>query len=298
MKKVKEKSRNTRLFNIVAISVICLQLVLVFLPCVWGIAQTFKSRANWITDKIGLPDNPTLKSYDLFFRYFYVDIVKNGVPKKVYFEGTIINTLLYAGGTSFFGFVVQYVTAYLLFRYRHFKSSPVFYAIIVIAINLPLAGGVAASLKLYHSLGFYDNMIAMWVLNAHPLNFYFLVLYAAFYAVPNDLYEAAEVDGASRVMIMVRIALPLVKGVVLLFFLNTFIAAWNDYQTCLMYMPSYPTVGYALYKFNLLSSPPEAAHSTVKLTGALMCAIPVIILFAIFGNKMMQGVSVAGGIKG
>ena len=298
MKKIKEKSKNTKLFNVVAIVVICLQLFLVFAPCFWGIVQTFKSRANWITDKIGFPDSPTLKSYDLFFRYFYVDVVKNGVPKKVYFEGTIVNTLLYSGGTSFFGFVVSYVTAYLLFRYRHFKSSPVFYSMIVIALNLPLAGGVASSLKLYHSLGFYDNMIAMWILNAHPLSFYFLVFYASLYVVPNDLYEAAEVDGASRVMIMCRIALPLVKGVVLLYFLNAFITAWNDYQTCLMFMPSYPTVGYALYKFNLLSSPPEAAHSTVKLTGALMCALPVIVLFAIFGNAIMKGVSVAGGIKG
>ena len=231
MKKIKEKSKNSVLFNVIAIAFIVIQILVVYLPCIWGIMQTFKSRANWILDKIGFPTDPTLTAYDLFFRYFYVDVVKSGVPMKVYFEGTVINTLLYAGGTSFVGFVCQYITAYVLYRYRHFKSSPIFYATIVIAINLPLAGGVASSLKLYHSLGFYDNMIAMWILNAHPLNFYFLVLYSALYIVPNDLYEAAEVDGASRFMIMCRIALPLVKAVVFLYFLNTFIAAWNDYQT-------------------------------------------------------------------
>ena len=296
MKKIREKSKNTKLFNIIAVCVICLQLILVFLPCIWGIAQTFKSRAEWIVNKIGFPSDPTLTNYDIFFREFYYKVVST--DKKVYFEMAILNTLLYAGGTSICGFIVQYVTSYALFRFKHFKSSPIFYAIIVIAINLPLAGGVAASLKLYHSLGFYDNMIAMWILNAHPLDFYFLVLYASFFVVPNDLYEAAEVDGAGRVKIMLQIALPLVKGVVFLFFLNAFIAAWNDYQTCLMYMPSYPTIGYVLFNFNQKSSPPEVAHSTVKLTAAFLCALPVIILFSIFGNTMMKGVSVAGGIKG
>ena len=298
MKKIKEKSKNSVLFNVIAISLIVLQIVLVYVPCLWGIAQTFKSRTNWILDKIGFPTDPTFTAYELFFRYFYVDVVRNGIPEKVYFEGTVLNTLLYAGGSSFLGFICQYITAYVLFRYKHFRSSPIFYSIIVIAINLPLAGGVAASLKLYHALGFYDNMVAMWILNAHPHNFYFLVLYSSLYIVPNDLYEAAEVDGAGRFMIMFRIALPLVKAVVFLYFLNTFIAEWNNYQTCLMYMPSYPTVGYGLYKFKFLSSPPEASHSTVKLASAFMCALPVVVLFVIFGNKMMKGVSVSGGIKG
>ena len=298
MKKIKEKNKNSVFFNVLAVSFIVLQILVVYLPCIWGVMQTFKSRTNWILDKIGMPTDPTLNAYDLFFRYFYVNVVRNGKPVKVYFEGAVLNTLLYAGGSSFFGFFVQYITAYVLFRFKHYKSSPIFYAIIVIAINLPLAGGVAASLKLYRAIGFYDNMVGMWILNAHPLNFYFLVLYSSFYVVPNDLYEAAEVDGAGRFHIMFKIALPIVMPVVFLYFLTTFIAEWNNYQTCLMFMPSYPTVGYALYKFKFLSSPPEVNHTTVKLAAAYMCALPVIILFIIFGNKMMKGVSVSGGIKG
>jgi len=292
------KNSNSKLFNILAICVLLFQVIVVYVPCLWGIAQTFKTRENWMTDKLGVPTEPTFRAYTMFFRYFYVDVIRDGIPKMIFFEESVLYTVMFAGGTSFFQFIVQFSTAYVVYKYAHFKSSKVIFAIIVIAINLPLPGGEIASLKLYHSLGFYDNMFAMWLLAAHPLSFQFLLFHAAFSSIPNDLFDAAEVDGASRFTMMVKIAMPLVYGMVLLHFMGSFIAAWNNYQTCLMFMPSYPTVGYSLYKFNLASNPPEIAHATVKLTGAFICALPMIIVFCFLGNKMMEGVSVAGGVKG
>ena len=298
MKKVKEKSRNSKLLNGIGITVIILQLLLIFLPFAWGVAQTFKSRGNWIVDKLGLPDQPTFRAYELFFKHFFIDVDRGTTPVRVYFEDALLNTFLYSAGSVFAAFVSCFVTAYVLYKFRRFKSSGVFYAIIVIAINLPLAGGTASGLKLYHQLGVYDNMLALCILNAHPLQFFFLIFYSSFFSIPTDFFEAAEVDGAGRFRIMLQIALPLVKGVVLLFFLQSFVAAWNNYMTCLMYMPSYPTIGYLLYKFKFKSSPVEVNHATVKLAACFMCALPIIVLFIFFGKKMMQGVSIAGGVKG
>lgn len=298
MKKVKEKSKNGKMLNAIGITVVILQLLLIFIPCAWGIMQTFKSRANWIVDKLGFPEDPTFKSYELFFRYFYLDVDRGTRPIRVYFEDALLNTFLYSAGNSLAAFISCFTTAYILYKFRRFKSSGVFYAIIVIAINLPLAGGTASGLKLYHQLGVYDNMLALCILNAHPLQFFFLIFYSSFFSIPTDFFEAAEVDGAGRFRIMVQIALPLVKGIVLLFFLQTFVAAWNNYMTCLMYMPSYPTIGYLLYKFKFKSSPVEINHATVKLASCFMCALPIIVLFIFFGKKMMQGVSIAGGVKG
>lgn len=298
MKKIKEKSKNTKFFNILGFSILLLQFLLVYIPCLWGIMQTFKTNEQWMTDKLGFPTDATLDAYSLFFKYFYVDVIKNGIPRKVYFEETVLNTVLYAGGTSFLQFIVQFSTAYVVYKYANFKASKIVFFTIIVALNLPLQGSVAAQLKLYHIIGLYDNMVGMWILAAHPLSFQFLLFHAAFSSVPKDLFEAAEIDGAGRVKIMVKIAMPLVMGMVILHFVGSFISAWNNYATCLMFMPSYPTVGYALYKFNLATTPPQVAHSTVKLAAAVICALPMIGLFAIFGNKMMNGVSMAGGIKG
>lgn len=293
-----KNKKNSKIFITIALIILVFHFIIVYLPCLWGIIQTFKTREDWITDKIGFPSKITFDAYERFFKYFFVDVIKNGAPKKVYFEEAVLNTFLYAGGTSLMQFIVQFIFSYAIFKYSHFKSSGIFYAIIIIALNLPLQGGEAASLKLYHTLGLYDSMIGMWLLAANVLNFQVLLYYAAFSTVPKDLFDAAEVDGASRFTIMIKIALPLIKAMVILHFMSSIITAWNTYYTCLMYMPSYPTVGYALYRFNLASSPPEIAHSTVKLTGAFLCALPVIVIFCFLGNKMMNGVSVAGGVKG
>ena len=304
MKKVKERSRNSKIFNIIAIGVIILQLLLIFLPFIWGVAQSFKPWSEWIVDKLGFPEKPTTKMYGLFFQEFFEDVDRpnmfTGVVEatRVYFEDALLITFLYAAGNSLAAFIACFITAYILYKFRRFKSSGVFYAIIVIAINLPLAGGTASGLKLYHQLGVYDNILALCILNAHPLQFFFLIFYSSFFAIPNDFFEAAEVDGAGRFRIMVQIALPLVKGVVLLFFLQAFVAAWNNYMTCLMYMPSYPTIGYLLYKYKFKSKPIELNQGAAKLAACFMCALPIIIIFIFFGKKMMQGVSIAGGVKG
>lgn len=298
MRKIKEKNKNSKIFNILGFAIIVFHLLLIFLPCLWGIAQTFKTRINWMEDRVGFPTEMGFHNYELFFEYFYVDIIRDGIPDKVFFEKAVLYTVLYAGGVAVTSFVVQFITAYSLYKHRHFKASKFIYAMLIIMMNLPLAGSGASELALYHQLGLYDNLYAMWFLKAHPLGFFLLVFYATFSSIPNATYEAAEIDGASRLQIMIKIALPLIKGTVLLFLLTSFIGSWNNYVDVLYVMPNYPTVGYALYKFNLTNNPPEIAHPTVKLTGAFICAVPMILILIFFGDKLMQNVSISGGVKG
>ena len=209
----------------------------------------------------------------------------------------VLNTILFAGGVSVASFIVKFTVAYGLYKYSHFKASGIIFSVILIFMNISLQGSLASALKLYHQLGLYDNMVGFWFLQAHPLGFFFLVLHSSFYAIPKATFEAAEIDGANRWQLMFKIGLPLIKGTVVLFFLTEFINAWNNYMDVLLYLPSYPTVGYGLYMFNLASNPPEISHSTVKLMGALICALPMLIVLIVFGNKLMQNVSISEGVK-
>ena len=297
MKKNK-MSQNGKIFNIITVSLLVFILALFYVPCLWAIAQTFKTRGGWMEDIVGFPKSPSFDNYNIFFSYFYVNIVKNGVPKLVYFEETVLNTVLYAGGCSITSFIVKFIMAYALYKHKHFKASTVIYTMIILIMNIPLAGGSAASLKLYHQLGLYDNLFAMWFLKGTPVGFFVLVFYATLGSIPYDTYEAAEIDGANRLQLMVHIAMPLMKSIITLFFLLEFISHWNSYMDVLLLLPSMPTVGYALFRFNLMTNPPEVAHSTVKLTGAFICALPIIIVLIFFGDKLMQNVSITEGVKG
>ena len=85
----------------------------------------------------------------------------------------------------------------------------------------------------------------------------------------------------------------MVTGVFTTVLLLTFITYWNDYQTPLIYIPSYPTLAYGLwYYINVIST----GSVPMKLSGCMVMAVPLFVLFIVFQNKLMGNVSV-GGLK-
>ena len=126
---------------------------------------------------------------------------------------------------------------------------------------------------------------------------YMMIIYiAGLQAVPEDMLEAAKIDGASNMHILLAIVLPLVKNIFFTVMLVNFIGFWNDYQVPLLYMPSYPTVAYGMYNMantreNNLSSVP------MRMTGAMLMFIPIFTLFLIFQKRLLGNLTV-GGIKG
>ena len=104
------------------------------------------------------------------------------------------------------------------------------------------------------------------------------------------------IDGASNWKIMTSITLPLVRNTFFTVMLITFISFWNDYQTPLIYLPSYPTVALGMYH---MGSTTENGLSTVpmRMTGAMLMLVPILILFSLLHKKLMGNLTM-GGIKG
>jgi multiple sugar transport system permease protein len=78
-------------------------------------------------------------------------------------------------------------------------------------------------------------------------------------------------------------------------FILYFIQFWNDYQLPMIFLPLKPTVSYGLYKFQ--NNVNTTMSTPIKLCAAFVSAVPVIILFIAFRNKIMGNVAM-GGIKG
>ena len=74
-----------------------------------------------------------------------------------------------------------------------------------------------------------------------------------------------------------------------------FIGGWNDYMTTIMYMEKFPTLAAGLYFYQRELE--YASNEPLYFAGALMCAVPVLTIFAVFQNKFMENITV-GGLKG
>ena len=135
-------------------------------------------------------------------------------------------------------------------------------------------------------------------MKSYFLGMYFLIFFETLKAFPKDYTEAAEIDGAGNFSIMFRIMFPLCINTFFTISLLLFIQFWNDYTTPMLFMPNVPTLSYGLWSFVSGGEGvvDEIANEPMRLAACLMLLAPILLLFAIFHNKLLANVSV-GGIK-
>ena len=96
--------------------------------------------------------------------------------------------------------------------------------------------------------------------------------------LPKGVFEAAKIDGAGNLTIMLRIIIPLVRNMILTIFLLQFITFWNDYQTALVFIPAFPTISLGLYYMSI-SSDDRLSQVPLRLSCCILVMLPILALF-------------------
>ena len=295
MVSIKKKSKfDIRLTPVTGIllAFLIIYVVLLVAPLVWAFITSFKAQSDYRLNVLGLPEK-------WVWNYSYV--IKNGVilvgttGKYASVPQMFGYTFLYALGCAFTNTLVPCITAYLCARF-HYKFSKVVYNVVVVVMILPIVGSLPAEVQMARTLGFYDHIWGLWLMKANFLGMYFLVFHGIFRTLPMAYTEAAKIDGAGNLSILVKIILPLVRNTFFTVMLINFIGFWNDYQTPLIYMPSYPTIALGMF---YMASTTENGLSTVpmRMTGAMLMLIPILVLFLCFHKRLLGNLTV-GGLKG
>ena len=291
------KKRSFSSFYFILFLVLSIYVVaLLFLFC-WGFMNSFKGQYDegfgYYFDKISFPKVWHVSNYaDVITK---LEVTVQG--EKFNLLQMLVNTLLYTVGTAFVSTLVPCIVAYLIAIYDKFAFSKIVYGFVIVTMILPIIGATPSTIEVLRFLNYYDSIVGMWLMNFNFLvGVHFLVFYDAFRGLSKTYKEAAEIDGASQFKIMSSVMVPLVKTVFVTVFILRFIVYWNDYQTPMLYMPHKPTIAYGIFVFFFQS---DNVYSTVpmKLVGAFIVAIPIIILFILCQKRIMQNITV-GGIKG
>lgn len=214
-------------------------------------------------------------------------------------QGDIISctiyTLLYAGGCAFFATFMPMFMGYLCAMYKN-KASALIYTLVLFVIGMPIVGAMPSTINLMRSIRLYDTFIGEWIRKASFANMYFLIFYAFFKGLSPDFSEAAEIDGASQLSTMFRIYVPLATGVFFTVYIILFVNFWNDFTTPMMFLPSRPTLAYAIYYTTTLDSGSSFNHATRRMAALMIFAIPVIVMFSLFNKQLMTNLTM-GGVK-
>ncbi len=212
-----------------------------------------------------------------------------------YFPDMLINTLVYVFGCALVSSFIPALTAYLTAKYNY-KVSGVIFVAYTLMMCMPVVGDQPTRLAFFKALGIYDTMGGVILQWASGAGLYFFVFHAYFKGVPETYREAASIDGAGDTTVMFRIYFPLAIKMIMTVFLLQFVTLWNDYQTPLLLLPTKPTLAYGVYFFSSLSLDHASYNEPLRIAASMMLALPILIIFIVFKNKLMGDISL-GGIK-
>ena len=250
---------------------------------------------GFIQDAVGLPEQWFfLKNYETIILKLKMQA---NVKAPIYyiedmFLGSLGYAMLSAGGIV----IATTMVAYACVQFPNFKMSSVMYFLAMFVITVPIVGSLPSEMQVIRGLGFYNQLWSAFILKFTFGNIYFLLLYEAIKGIPKDYKEAAQVDGASQLRVMLQIMLPMIKNIIGSIFLIQFIAFWNDYSTPLIYMPSVPNISVGVMSF-AFSTKGEIAYEPYKLAACLVVMLPILAVFIVFQKTLLGSIS-EGGIKG
>lgn len=292
--KVKQLKDKMTVSSWILFALLVLYTVSIIIPFIWGLNTSLKSNADFRTNVLGFPKVFKWDTYAKVYNEFFVPIANAYERRNVYMPEMILNTVLYAVGYSFAGTFVACLTSYLITKFRY-RLGKIIYAIIVVVMIIPIVGSQPSSLQLVKTLGMYDHIWGLWIMGANFTSIHVLIFCGTMATIPNEMIEAAKIDGAQQTSIFFRIIFPLSKTTFMTIMLLLFIAVWNDYQTPLLYIPSKPTLSLGMYTLfqsteSVLSWPPA------KIAGCYILFVPILILFVIFHKRLMGNLTM-GGVK-
>ena len=250
----------------------------------WAVTASLNEHTALILNGLALPQ---VWHFDNYLKAF--EALKTSSAS---FITMLWNSVWFVVINSLISMICMTMVGYVLGRYD-FVGKKTIKAIMMIALLTPVYGNGSAMLRMYIRLGMYDSPLFV-LKSASALGMMTFIISTFFQNIPLAYEESAKLDGASRWLIFSKIHIPMVKPSLLSIFILSFIGGWNDYATPIYYMPSYPTISSGLYVYETMSK--FAMNKPLYFAGVVMCAIPPMVLFTIFSDKLVTNVSV-GGLK-
>ena len=265
------------LLYIVLIAVALFTLI----PFVWMISSSLKlDREVFAYPMKWIPETFHWENYVLIWQK---------VPMLTYFKNTafiaIVVTCLQTLTSSFAAYA---------FAKLNFKGRDTLFLCYIATIAVPWQAYMLPQFIMMRSMGLYDTLWAMVVLQAFSAFGVFLM--RQFYqGVPTELCEAARIDGLSESGIWARIMLPLSKAAIATLVIFTFVGTWNDYMGPMIYLTRdvNKTIQVGLRRFIQENS----SDYHLIMAASLVSLLPVSIVFLCLQKYFIEGIATSG-LKG
>jgi ABC-type glycerol-3-phosphate transport system permease component len=277
-------SRRTLLTPQSALSYLMLILgaISFLIPLAWMITTSLKTPAQTLEFPIRwLPDPLAPQNYLLLF----VE-----APFAQYLWNTVVLTVIGVFGNLLGSSIAAYAFARLRFRGRN-----AMFVTMLATMMIPGWTTIIPSYIMFSYLDWLDTYLPLLVPAFFAGPFSTFLLRQFFLTIPNELEDAAKIDGASHVRIFLTIVLPLAKPALIMVGLFSFLTHWNDFFGPLIYLTSQEKFPLSLGIMNFAGE--HQANYALMMAGACVAMLPCVILFFAAQRWFIQGIVVSG-VKG
>lgn len=246
-------------------------------PLLFMFLNSFRARADYLKNPFAMPDLNKLAWNN------YVTMVSQFKILNL-FKNTLIISVLTLIFLLAFGIVASYAFAKL-----KFKGKDILYLLIISSMFVPVQVTIIPIYLMYskvHLVNTYWAVILTYL--GMFLSETILLLTAAFRGVPDEIIEAAELDGAGYFDILRHVIVPMGRPAIILCIIYYFIVTWNDLFTPMILLTDMDSRTVMVALASLISR--YSGDPTLQFAGLFLAAIPAILVYAIFQRYIIKGI--------
>lgn len=257
--------------------------ILFIVPLVWMVLSSLKTTPEVFSHPYKwLPNTWQWKNY-----------VNVWVNKEMPMTTAFLNTFYIVVFTTVGELIISSFAAYAFARIN-FKGKGFIFMLFLSSMMIPGQVTIIPRYMLFKSIGLYNSLWAV-ILPAWFGATAIFLLRQFYIGLPDDLMEAARIDGAGHLRIFLQIMMPLTKAALVSLFVLSFIGSWNEYLSPLIFLtkPEKYTVSQAIRWYML----DEYKQHNLTMAAATSAIVPIIIIFIFCQRYFVEGIATSG-VKG
>lgn len=255
------------------------------LPLVYLVSTAFKPVDElFVFPPVFITKRPTLAN----FNELLLAMNSSDVPFTRYLFNSIVVTVLTVGGAV----VVCSMAAFSLTKLK-LPFAKLIFNIIVASLMIAPPAAAIINYIIINKLGWINTYWAI-IIPKMAGSYYFFLLKQNFQELPNELIEAAKIDGCVHWKIYTKIVIPLSKPALATIIVFSFVASWNDYYSALIYINDQALKTLPLALQMLQGGAGQVARAGAFGAAALLTTAPTIIIFLILQSKVVKTMAHSG----
>lgn len=275
------KSSRVSASDLLIYAVLVLAGLAFVIPFYWMIVSSFRPTAQFYQLPIPLvPNPPSLENFETLFAR---SMFGRGLLNSAFLA--VVSVILQVWFCALAGYT---------FAKLRFRGRDALFVGILVTMMIPLGVGLIPNFIIMARIGWVDTYRALIVPGiANAFGIFWMRQYCL--SLPDELLDAARVDGAGEFGIFSRIVLPLIRPALASLAIFVFLSSWNDFLAPLVFLRSEEKFTVQLW-LSIVSRQQNVSQPAIVMAGSLLASVPIVILFAALQRHFIAGLT-AGSVK-